>query len=224
MRERRIGIILHGIGEPGRPLEPGEAPYWISKGQFLSLLDRVATLPDPSHVRLSFDDANLSDRTVALPELQARGLTADFFVLAGRIGAPGSLSAEDILALRDAGMTIGSHGIAHVNWARLPPDALIQELTQSKATLETLLDRPVDTAGIPFGAWNGKVLRALRAAGYRAAYSSDGGRMNPSAFLRPRTSARGDMDDEAITALCAARTPFVRRLRRAIKQVVQPLI
>lgn len=224
MPHERIGIILHGIGEPQRPLDPGEAPYWIDERQFLALLDRIAALADPERIRLSFDDGNLSDRRIALPALQARGLTADFFVLTGRIGRPGSLSEADILALRDAGMTIGSHGIAHSNWTRLAPVALRRELAQSKAVLETLTGRPVEMAGIPFGAWNGRVLRALRAAGYRAAWSSDGGRMNPAAFLRPRGSIRGDMQAAAVEALVTGRLPLGRRLRRAVKLAVRPWV
>lgn len=224
MSQERIGIIVHGIGVPQRSLDPGEAPYWISEAQFLRLLDRIAALADPGQIRLSFDDGNASDRAIALPALQARGLTADFFVLTGRIGQPGSLSAGDILALQAAGMTVGSHGIAHVNWTILSPEELRRELVESKATLEALTGRPVTTAGIPFGAWNGRVLRALRAAGYRAAYSSDGGRMNPDTFLRPRASVRDDMSDAATAALHAGQLPTAQRLRRAVKLALRPLM
>lgn len=211
-----IGVIFHGIGEPRRGLERGEAPYWISPEMFRRILDRVAQAPRPDRIRLSFDDGNVSDHDIALPELQARGLTADFFVLSGRIGSPGSLGVAQILALQAAGMTIGSHGIAHRDWRELDDADLRTELVQSRARLEEICGRPVTTAGIPFGGYDARVLRALRAAGYSCAWSSDRGTMDPTAFLRPRTSVRGAMEVAEIDAILAGQMPLAARLRRAL--------
>lgn len=223
MNEDRIGIIVHGIGEPKRPLEPGEASYWISEDQFLRLLEKIVALPNPDRIRLSFDDGNASDYQIALPALMARGLTADFFILTGRIGQSGSMSAEEIISLQSSGMMIGSHGIAHVNWTTLSPMALQIELEVSRAKLSDLCGAPPETAAIPFGAWNGRVLDALRRAGYRAAHSSDGGSMSQTAFLRPRASVRCDLDDAALTRLCDGQLGLGRRLRRAAKLFLGPL-
>lgn len=216
MTASQIGIIVHGIGTPARTLERGEAPYWISVAAFDALLDRILAHPEPNRFRISFDDGNASDHDIALPRLVARGLKADFFALSGRIGQPGSLDRGQILALQAAGMTIGSHGIAHRNWATLTPDELSAELSQSRAMLETLCGQPVTTAGIPFGGYNARVLAALRQAGYQAAYSSDRGWMNPAAFLRPRISVTGAMDAAAVTALLSGHLPPLTRLRRGL--------
>jgi len=211
-----VGIIFHGIGAPGRDLEPGEAPYWISTDRLERILDQVQAAPRPDLIQLSFDDGNASDHDIALPRLLERKLAADFFVLSGRIGQPGSLSADQIRALRDAGMGVGSHGIAHVKWPALAAADLSHELTRSKQDIETILDRPVDLAGIPFGAWDGRVLRALHGAGYRAAYSSDRGAMDPTAFLRPRTSITAAMLPVEIAAILAGHMPPLARLRRML--------
>ena len=101
---RVVNVCFHGIGTPQRVLEPGEDSYWISRDTFLGVLDRVV---DRDHVRLSFDDGNASDVEFALPALLERGLTATFFVVAGRLDQPGSLSRDDVRRLHDAGMTIG---------------------------------------------------------------------------------------------------------------------
>lgn len=214
-----VGLIFHGIGQPKRTLDTGEAPFWLCKDIFDAILDRIAALPDPSSVRISFDDGNASDHDIALPALAARRLTADFFVLSGRIGQPGSLDAGQIRALAAAGHRIGSHGIAHLRWSGLDPAALAQELTGSRAALEALLGRPVTEAGIPFGAWSGRVLAALRAAGYTRAWSSDGGRFRPGAFLCPRSSVRGDLASDRIGALLTGEMPLARRLRRGAGQL-----
>ncbi|MBC7739738.1 MAG: hypothetical protein H7245_21585 [Candidatus Saccharibacteria bacterium] len=59
MTKRQIGIIFHGIGEPSRTLEPGEAPYWITVAAFDALLDRIKAHPEPDRFRLTFDGGNL---------------------------------------------------------------------------------------------------------------------------------------------------------------------
>jgi peptidoglycan/xylan/chitin deacetylase (PgdA/CDA1 family) len=216
MLEPSVGITFHGIGAPARPLEAGEAPYWVSEVAFLEMLDRIARLPEPARIRITFDDGNASDHDIALPALLSRGLRARFFVLTGRINQPGSLAEGQIRALAAAGMRIGSHGIDHVNWADLRDDALLHELRQSKQTIEFLLGTPVVEASIPFGAWNGRVLAALRAAGYHAAWSSDRGFMTPSAFRRPRTSITCATGPDEMDAILSGRSTALSRLRRVL--------
>lgn len=211
-----IGINFHGIGDPKRNLEPGEAPYWITRAQFENVLDRIAASPDPTAYVITFDDGNQSDHDIALPALVARGLTARYFVLSGRIGQPGSLNAGHIRTLQEAGMTIGSHGIAHVAWPTLADDALTRELYDSRTQLEDICDQPVTEAGIPFGRYDARVLRALRAARYTTAWSSDGGRMKGNAFLRPRTSLREDMSEAMMDSVLAGQMSPGRRLRRTL--------
>lgn len=216
MAAGHVGVLFHGIGTPGRQLEPGEAPYWIDVAGFETLLDRIAGHPLRAQIRISFDDGNLSDHAIALPRLAARGLAADFFVLSGRLGAPGSLGPAELRDLAAAGMGVGSHGVAHRDWRRLDDAALTEELHASRAALEEVLGAPVREAGIPFGGYDRRVLAAIRRAGYSAAWSSDGGRMDPSAFLRPRASVRADMDTARLDALIEGRLPPLRRLRRML--------
>ena len=97
-------------------LDPGEDRFWIPVDPFRSILDILAGRND---VRITFDDGNASDLDIALGELRDRDLTATFFVIAGRIGAPGSLDEDGMLELARHGMTIGSHGMDHRPWRRL---------------------------------------------------------------------------------------------------------
>ena len=216
MAEKWAGLIFHGIGVPKRDLEPGEAVYWIPVAFFEDILDAVQALPMPFHVHLSFDDGNQSDHDIALPGLLARGLKADFFVLTGRLGHPGSLDASRIRALQAAGMGIGSHGVDHRNWTTLDPDALHHELKASRNALETICGRPIQMAGVPFGAYSARVLRSLAATGYACAYTSDGGFMQPDAFLRPRSSVRRDMKLNDVIDILKGRIGFKGRLRRSL--------
>ena len=79
--DRSINLTFHGIGEPQRPLETNEAAVWVSRDRFLSLLDAVVGRED---VRITIDDGNASDVEQVLPALRERGLSATFFVVAGR--------------------------------------------------------------------------------------------------------------------------------------------
>ncbi len=91
---RAIGLNFHGVGTPARKMETGEAPYWLSKAQFIDTLDRIAAAPNPGAYVITFDDGNISDHEIALPALVDHGLQATFFVLTGRIGMAGSLEAR----------------------------------------------------------------------------------------------------------------------------------
>ena len=106
MTERSINITFHGVGEPPRPLDPGEASVWVSLEKFLAVLDGVAERTD---VGISFDDGNVSDIERALPALRERGLHATFFIVAGRLGAPHFVDEDHVRSLVAAGMEIGCH-------------------------------------------------------------------------------------------------------------------
>lgn len=217
MAVNQIGIAFHGIGLNAREMEPGEDRYWISRDTFLQQLDLIAALPDPTRVILTFDDGNASDHDIALPALQERGLTGSFFILTGRIDGQGSLSAPQLGALAAAGMTVGSHGMDHVDWRRIGPDQLQRELTQSKGTLETAVGRTIATASIPFGRYDKRVLSALRDAGYRTVFTSDGGVTPPGSFLVGRTNIRADTTMAQFVHLVTARESSTARFIRGLK-------
>ncbi len=210
--EYRI-INFHGIGEPRRELEPGEVDYWLSRDRFVSILDRIASHPERERISITFDDGNSSDLLIAAPELQRRGLRAEFFVLTGRIGEAGSLSADDIRALIDLEMCIGSHGVAHRDWTQVSANELQYELTASKAQLEGICGRSVNSASMPFGWYNASVLKLVRDTGYRAAYSSAGGSANASEFLKPRNSMRSGTADNTLDDVLSGQIPIWKMLR-----------
>jgi hypothetical protein len=54
----------------------------------------------------------------------------------------------------------------------------------------------VDEAACPFGSYDRKVLRALRSAGYKRVFTSDGGSTSSRAWLASRTSVHRERDLE----------------------------
>jgi peptidoglycan/xylan/chitin deacetylase (PgdA/CDA1 family) len=205
-------VSFHGVGTPGPEREPGEHDYWVSRDSFLRILDDCVARPE---VRLSFDDGNESDVAIALPALVERGLTADFFLIAGRIGTPGNISADGVRALVAAGMGVGSHGLGHRAWPGIPDAELRAELADARGRIAEAAGRPVDSAACPFGAYDRRVLGRLRALGYRRVYTSDRRPAAADAWLQARFSVLATDTVESFRAGALARRGPARRLRDA---------
>jgi len=199
---------FHGLGEPPAGVDAGEQPYWLSHDQFLRALDLLSASPQPFLV--TFDDGNLSDLGLGMPACADRGIAAICFACSGRIGREEYLSAaqlREIAAL--PGCSVGSHGRDHLPWRDLDNAALAAEAVESRKVLEDVLARPVTALGLPFGAYDRRVLRAARKAGFRRIYSSDGGPRLFGGGVIPRLSLRADRPiEEQVRALVAAASPL----------------
>jgi peptidoglycan/xylan/chitin deacetylase (PgdA/CDA1 family) len=216
--QRQINLTFHGIGDPGRPLDDAEADVWLDRAGFASVLDAIGRRDD---VRISFDDGNGSDLEHALPALSERGLRATFFICAGRLGQPGFVDADGVRLLRSAGMAIGSHGMNHVSWRGLSgPDAQ-REIVQAKRALEEAIEAPVEEASCPFGAYDRRSLGALRAAGFKRVYASDGGPARPQDWLVARNTMHRWDSGESVARLLNGSSGAVspgRRAKRLVKR------
>ena len=200
MPDHSINLTFHGIGEPERRLDPGERDVWVSRDRFLSLLDLVKARDD---VAISFDDGNVSDLEHAMPALRERGLIATFFVVAGRLGTPHFVDEDAVRALAAGGMEIGCHGMLHRPWRGLDERALHEELVEARIVLERAIGRPVTRAACPFGSYDRRVLRTLRALWLRARLHQRRRDGWSADFLQARNSV-GAHDDSAVLERIAA--------------------
>lgn len=205
-----INLCFHGIGTPRRTLEPDEDVYWISARLYHQVLDEVASRPD---VALSFDDGNSSDIEHGLPALLERGLNATFFALAGRLEHQGSLSGEDLKALRQSGMTIGTHGMEHVPWRYLSADERHREFLEARDRISEASGSEVREAALPLGRYDRSVLSHLRKAGYDHVYSSDRRRARPASWFQPRYSLHADDTIDTVRSTILARPRPADRVR-----------
>jgi peptidoglycan/xylan/chitin deacetylase (PgdA/CDA1 family) len=215
---RRIYILnFHGLGAPLRPLDPGEERVWVPRRLFAATLD---TVRERSDVEITFDDGNDTDLSIALPELQARGLVATFFPVVDRIGRPNFLDWEGLRGLARAGMGIGNHGMRHRPWRGLGDEQLHEELVIAKERLEVNLDASVLSAACPFGAYGRQVLHRARAAGYARFFTSDGGFARESSWLQPRITVTADANVARIVDMLDGRSlkrDAVHRTKRLVK-------
>jgi peptidoglycan/xylan/chitin deacetylase (PgdA/CDA1 family) len=213
-----VNVCFHGIGTPQRELEPGEAPYWVSESAFHRILDELAQWPD---VRISFDDGNASDVEIGLPALVARGLDAQFFLLAGRLDQPGSVSSDGVRELRAQRMTVGSHGMWHRSWRGMTQQEQVEEFVTARDRLAAVAGAPVTVAACPLGRYDRQVLKALRDNGYTTVYTSDRRAARADSWLQPRYSVTEGDTPESLRAQIRTTPPLTRRVRTSAVGVVK---
>lgn len=209
-------LAVGGIGRPVRALDPGENESWVTVEQFERVLDAVAGRED---VRLTFDDGNASDVRIALPRLVDRGLEAEFFPLAGRVGERGFLDAAGLRELVEAGMSIGSHGWEHRDWRRLDDRLARRELEAAPKLLADLSGEPVRSYAPPFGAYDRRLLKRLRRSGATKVYTTEGGAATSDGWLQPRTELRYDVDQKWIDSVLGERDGLCQRAGRFVARM-----
>ena len=213
-----LNICFHGIGTPQRQLEPGEDAYWVDTDRYLRILDEIATWPS---ARISFDDANASDIQIGLPALVERGLEAQFFLLAGRLGKRGSLAVDDVRELIVRGMAIGTHGMSHRPWRGMSPATREAELVEARKRIEDVTGVAVTDAACPMGRYDRLVLSDLRRLGYHRVYTSDERAARPDSWLQARFSVRHADTPESLRAALLSRPSLARRARHNVVGLVK---
>ncbi len=184
-------LNFHGLGEPPAGLDAAALRYFVTEKVFTDTIHMLNAAERASgrRVRITFDDGNASDITLALPQLIDAGRSATFFVLAGRIGTPGYLCGADLREMEAAGMSIGSHGWNHVDWTRTSGASRHHELRDARSRIEDEIGGRVTEAAPPFGRFDKPLLRDLKREGYERVYSTVHGLSYDRSWFCPRWSA-----------------------------------
>jgi len=188
LQDQKAGIrvlIYHSIGS--QAYGDTRMLSTLSKSQFinhLNMLEDITVLPlhtmecfsnSVSGIVLTFDDGYIDNLTVAAPLLIEKKMPFTVFVVGDfiRKSKNGFLSPLMLKELsKMPGVTIGSHGMTHVDLRRLNKSDLTAELRDSKKYLEDLLGIPVDKISYPYGGTNITVMNAATKAGYKIGCSS----------------------------------------------------
>jgi peptidoglycan/xylan/chitin deacetylase (PgdA/CDA1 family) len=165
------------------------------------LLDAHAAGRARGLVGLTFDDGYADFATRAVPALLRYGFGATVYVVTGRIGAYNAwddggprkplMTADQIRTVADAGMEVASHGRHHVSLPGTDDTELREELEESRAALEDVVQAPVTGFAYPYGHAGAREVEAARAAGYD--HACDIRPAEPSRHALPRTYI-GDRD------------------------------
>jgi hypothetical protein len=173
----KLLLKFHGIGKPHMQVPEDERPFWLDSDLFVRWIESLDAITREFAISIipTFDDGNSSDLNIAAPTLAKHRMLGLFFPCTGRMGQRNYLDAQDVRALAQMGHGIGSHGVDHIPWTSLDSEALDREIRHSRRSLETILNAKVDSVAIPFGAYNRRVLSAVRSAAFSRIYTSDQG-------------------------------------------------
>lgn len=186
-RKNASGILVYHRIEPGWVWGSTWAkPRQFSKhlthlkglGMVPVTLERKISHPDlENEFAVGFDDALQCLHHHALPVLEEHGVPATFFVVSGFIGKSSSwdvyrqqhMNTEEIRSLLDSGHQIGSHTVTHPDLTRIPEKRVLEELEESKKSLENIFGVEVAFLSYPFGRFDSRILRIAQECGYKAA-------------------------------------------------------
>lgn len=186
-------IMLHHIGNP---IGKGLADWSISTSKFELLLnsiqqrgfvtttfEEIAKNTDHNlskKIILTFDDCYDTLFDYAIPELLKRNMKAVFSIPTAQIGGFNEwdvmeydfakvnlMNAEQLQYLAAYGMEIASHGKQHLRANQINENQFLEEISNSKQVLETLLDKKIDTFTYPYGEVPKNYKNSLKKVGYK---------------------------------------------------------
>jgi peptidoglycan/xylan/chitin deacetylase (PgdA/CDA1 family) len=184
-------IVYHSISAPEMPL-PADVDvspekfeshlWWLAKRpeRVRPLRDLLSISPGRGLYSITFDDGFRDNLTVALPLLEKYNLPMTLFATADFIGRKGYLSKEELRTMaKHPLVTIGSHGLFHRHYSKLPAKETVWELRESKAILENFTGKRVDLLAYPFGDCSPETESLSSKCGFQAAWSVWNGMNTP---------------------------------------------
>jgi len=200
-------LMYHYLGQPPASTERAHRALWVPTQEFRQQLRQLTRMGQQSvtpeqfdtglrsgtlrnQVWLTFDDGRIDNLEQALPALVDAGHRATFFIIAERSlrGEKDYIPLSGLKEMLAAGMSIGSHTLTHPHLARIPPDQMRTEITDSRKRLEDALGVPVTSFCYPYGNWNPEAVEAVQQAGYSLAVSTirDNRNAEPNRWLLHR--------------------------------------
>lgn len=168
----------------------------ITPDQLADHLERGTALPERP-LLLTFDDGYEDNYQNAYPILKKYGFTATVFVVTDYLSRfPQYMTWEQAREMKRDGFFIASHTMQHKVLTELDAEALRAELICSAEALDYQLGKQSRFLAYPTGAYTLELGEAVRACGYRAAFTIKYGNVdrasNPYALERVPIFRTGD--------------------------------
>jgi peptidoglycan/xylan/chitin deacetylase (PgdA/CDA1 family) len=195
-RSRATILLYHGIGACPAGVQPhlclnvssdvfaAQIDFLVRRRRVVSLADLLAQPEGPAAgppiVALSFDDGYRSVLTEALPVLRRHCLSATVFVPTRWIGDRNRwatehtcyplplMSESELREVESAGISVESHGHAHVDLRTVSEDLVRQDLRTSVEILERVVGRRPRYLAYPFGTHSPQVEAIAAQTGFSA--------------------------------------------------------
>jgi peptidoglycan/xylan/chitin deacetylase (PgdA/CDA1 family) len=186
--EQQVRSLLHRGFRPRSAIEAlrtgGRSFHITFDDAFRNILGSLALLRTLSVPATVFACADLADNGSPLPA-------------AALLSAPErharTMTWDELRAIAEEGVEVGSHTCSHAHLARLGDAELRRELVESRERIEAQLGRQCRLLAYPFGEHDARVRAATKAAGYTAAFAQGDGPRTVDLLALPRVSVyRGD--------------------------------
>jgi peptidoglycan/xylan/chitin deacetylase (PgdA/CDA1 family) len=172
-------FLATGAIETGRPLWHDRVfdAFRRTRARRLALGPRELPLdtPDQKHRALHALLEDLRARTPEDRELAVRSALAALGLTENPVLADRMLTWAQIREMHAQGIDFGAHSVSHPILTRMPLEAAMREILDSRRAIRERLDAPVDLFAYPNGSrddFNGPLKEGLRAAGFRAAVTT----------------------------------------------------
>ena len=151
--------------------------HTITQAQLLAALDDRRPLP-AKPVLLTFDDGYRDVLGKASPVIARLGMHATAYVITGRLSGadPSFLTRPQLRSLERRGIEIGSHTVTHAALVDTGDAEALEELADSRRTLERALGHQVPWLAYPYGSYDSRVAALAARAGYVLAVTTDAGK------------------------------------------------
>jgi peptidoglycan/xylan/chitin deacetylase (PgdA/CDA1 family) len=193
-RELRVPILMYhrvnAAPPPSqRPLTVHPADFarqmrWLKQHGYRTITQRelsdalfLGKRLGPKPILITFDDGYSDVFHKALPVLKRLDMRAMAYVISGRTLRSDTvfLTWHLLRALERDGVEIGSHTVEHRDLTSLSDGEALRELVQSRRAFERRLGHPVQWLAYPYGAYDSRIERLARRAGYVLAVTTEHG-------------------------------------------------
>ncbi len=215
-RRKKILLCYHSIGNDGWRFSTRTELFKshiaaLKKHYTFETLPRLLS-EDKGGININFDDGYKNVYTNAYPILWNEKIPATVFAIGDPENADRGelennvpfMSIENLQKLKKAGWEIGFHTATHGPVAQLNEKQLEKEIGVGKRAFENKLGFSLDFLAYPKGFYNEAVLRAVRNAGFKAAFTVDGKEMrlhNADPMLLDRVPVDGELNARQLIAL-----------------------
>lgn len=170
--------------------------HTISLDTLYAALKKQVSLP-PKPVILSFDDGYEDFFYNAFPILLQYRIRAVSFIPTGLMNQGYYLSWSQIRQMQASGLvSFEAHSVHHYNMTNLSDAALKAEVVDSKNILQQEVGVPVNFFAYPYGAYNTRVIQAVKQAGFVGSAATWAGKIQSEGTLyaMPRLRVGGGVD------------------------------
>lgn len=143
--------------------------HTILPDELYTYLNENTPLPTKP-IMLTFDDTDLDQYTLAVPQMKKYGFKGVFFIMTVSLGRPHYMTKDQVKELSDDGNVIASHTWDHHNVKKYAGQDWVTQLDKPTKKLEEITGKPIKYFAYPFGLWNEQAIPELKKRGFVTAF------------------------------------------------------